>query len=86
MCASRNSRRSSSTATRASSAATRFASAASVICSRLSRLLLPAQRALTTKARMTKATDAGNTSMPVPLLNARAAPEGAVLWLQMIQE
>jgi len=24
--------------------------------------------------------------MPVPLLNAEAAPEGAVLWLQMIQE
>jgi len=24
--------------------------------------------------------------MPVPLLNAKAAPEGAVLWLQMIQE
>ena len=49
-------------------------------------LLLPAQRALTTKARVTRTTDAGNTSMPVPLLNASAAPEGAVLWLQMIQE
>jgi len=35
------------------------------------------QRALTAKARMAKATDAGNTSMPVPLLNAEAAPEGA---------
>ena len=31
-------------------------------------------------------TTAGKTSMPVLLLNARAAPEGAALWLQMIAE
>lgn len=24
--------------------------------------------------------------MPIPLLNAETAPEGAVLWLQMLQE
>ena len=35
---------------------------------------------------MIRTTDAGKISMPVPLLNAKAAPEGAVLWLQMIQE
>jgi len=52
----------------------------------LSRRLLPAQRALTTRARAMRATDAGKTSMSALLLNAEAAPEGAALWLQMIQE
>ena len=45
-----------------------------------------AQRALTTRARMMRATDARKTSMPVPLLDAKAAPEGAALWLEMIRE
>jgi len=43
-------------------------------------------QALTSRARMMRTTDAGKTSMSVPLLNAEAAPEGAALWLQMTQE
>jgi hypothetical protein len=35
---------------------------------------------------MMRATDAGKTSMPVALLDAKAAPKGAALWLGMIQE
>jgi hypothetical protein len=46
---------------------------------RVHRRVLPAQRALMTRARMMRTTDAGKTSMSVPLLNAEAAPEGAAL-------
>jgi hypothetical protein len=48
--------------------------------------VLPAQRALTTRARRMRTTDAGKTSISASLLNAEAAPEGAALWLQMVQE